>query len=135
MKKLLMVCALFFAVITYANAQQQGSATPEERAKKSVERLTTRLKLTDDQKSKVEALFVDQTKAQAKIRQDAGDDKAAAREKSMALRKEVDGKVAALLSDEQKVEYKKMQDEQKAKMRDNQGGQKPKDAPKPASEM
>jgi protein CpxP len=133
MKKLLMICALFFAVITYANAQQ-GPGSPEERAKKNVERLTAKLKLTDVQKAKAEVLYADLAKEQAKVKDESGEDKVAFREKSMKLKKEIDEKFVALLTADQKTEYQKMQDEQKERMK-NRGDKKPQDGNKPAPEM
>ena len=128
----MMICALVFSVVTYANAQQ-GGGTPAERAQKMADRLADKLKLSDDQKAKVATIYVDQAAAMTKIREEAGDDKAAAREKSMKLRKENDAKVNALLTDDQKAAYKTMQDEQKEKMKNA----KPKTAPdaKPAENM
>lgn len=121
----MMICALLFSVITYANAQQGGGrmgGTPEERAKKMVDMLTEKLKLNDDQKTKVTAIYTEQGTAMAKIREEANGDRDAMREKSMKLRKETDEKVTALLTDDQKTAYKAWQEEQRAAMQNRQGG-------------
>ncbi len=123
----MMICALLFSVITYANAQQGGGrmgGTPEERAKKMVDMLAEKLKLSDDQKTKVTAIYTEQGTAMAKIREEANGDRDAMREKSMKLRKETDEKVTALLTDDQKTAYKAWQEEQRAAMQNRQGGGK-----------
>ncbi|WP_443943822.1 hypothetical protein ACJVDH_12925 [Pedobacter sp. AW1-32] len=125
MKKLMMICALLFAVVTFANAQQGGGrmgGTPEERTKKMVETLTEKLKLTDDQKTKVSAIYTEQATAMTKIREEANGDRDAMREKSMKLRKDTDEKVNAVLTDDQKTAYKAWQEEQRAAMQNRQGG-------------
>lgn len=133
MKKLMMICALVFSVITYASAQKM-QRTPEEMAKRMVDRLTEKLKLTADQQTKATMIFVEQGNAMAKIREEAGEDRGAVREKSMKLRKENDAKFNAILTDDQKAAYKTMQEEQKAKMQ-NRGGNMKTATEKPSENM
>ena len=62
MKKLFVISILVVASIAFAAAQQgqgRSQGTPEERAKRAVERLTEALSLTADQKKKVEAIELD----------------------------------------------------------------------------
>lgn len=68
----------------------------------------TELKLTDDQKSKIKDILQHQGEAQREIFQNAGGDREAARSKMEALRKETDDKIAALLTDDQKNQWKAM---------------------------
>jgi Spy/CpxP family protein refolding chaperone len=66
------------------------------------------LKLTDDQKSKIKEILQHQGEAQREIFQNAQGDREAARSKMEALRKETDDKIAALLTDDQKNQWKAM---------------------------
>jgi Spy/CpxP family protein refolding chaperone len=66
------------------------------------------LKLTDEQKKKVRELLVAQQEKQRELREAAGGDFQAIREKMEALRKETNDKVTALLTDEQKNKWKEM---------------------------
>lgn len=125
MKKLLMICGLLFGMATLANAQGQGGGggrmgrTPEERIKRQTDQLVEKLKLTDDQKTKVTAIFTAQVAAQTKMREEmqaGGGDRAAMMEKMQKAQAETQGKINEVLNDEQKKAYKAMLDEQKAAM-------------------
>jgi len=125
MKKLMMICALLFSVITYANAQQGGGrmgGTPEERAKRNTEVLTEKLKLSDDQKAKVLAIYTDQNAAMAKAREEAGGDRSAIREKMGKMMAETSTKIEAVLTDEQKPVFKAYQEERRKQMEARQNG-------------
>jgi Spy/CpxP family protein refolding chaperone len=67
------------------------------------------LKLTDDQKKKVQEIVNAQNEQMRSIFQDAGGDRDAARTKMEALRKDTNDKITALLSEEQKTKWKEMQ--------------------------
>lgn len=122
MKKLLIICALLFSVVTFASAQGQGGrmgGTPEERIKRQTDQLVEKLKLTDDQKAKATAIFTAQVGAQTKMREEmqgGGGDMAAMREKMMKMTTETQTKINEILTDDQKKAYKTMLDEQKAEM-------------------
>ncbi|MGF1924422.1 MAG: hypothetical protein ACQUHE_09615 [Bacteroidia bacterium] len=129
MKKLLIICALFFGAVTFANAQGQGGGgrmggTPEERIKRSTDQLVEKLKLTDEQKTKATAVFTAQVAAQTKMREEMqGGDRAAMMEKMQKITAETQTKINEFLTDEQKKAYKVMLDEQKAEMeKRRQGG-------------
>ena len=124
MKKVFMICALLFSVITFANAQGGGrpQGTPEERAKRMVDQLTEKLKLTDDQKTKVTALYVEQGAAQTKARETAGEDREAMRASMTKIQGETEKKVEALLTDDQKKAYTAYKEERKAAMQNRGGG-------------
>lgn len=121
MKKLLIVCGLLFSVITFAKAQGQQQ-TPEERAKNNTTRLAEKLNLTDDQKTKVEAIFLDQAKASVKLREEAAGDRDAMRTKMQKLNEETNTKISALLTDDQKKAFEAWKTEQQENMRRRQGG-------------
>jgi Spy/CpxP family protein refolding chaperone len=82
--------------------QQQGYSALAQPA------VADELKLTDDQKSKLKDIVQHQQEAMREIFQSAGGDRAAAQEKMQTLRKETDDKIAALLTDDQKNNWKAM---------------------------
>lgn len=121
MKKLMMICGLLFGMVVFAQAQQGGGRqgggmgmNPEARVKQ----LDEKLKLADDQKTKLTAIFTEQADAQKKLREEAqaGGDRAAMREKMTKMREENDKKVNAVLTAEQQKTYKAWQEEQRAEM-------------------
>jgi hypothetical protein len=82
----------------------------------TLDMLTTRLKLTDDQQTKLKPILADRDTQNAAIRGDqtlAREDRMA---KMMKVRTDTDGKINAILTDDQKAEYKKMNDEMRARM-------------------
>lgn len=124
MKKLLIFCGLLFGVMTFAHAQGGGRmmGTPEERATKTTATLTEKLTLTADQQPKVKAILLDQANQVQKAREEAGDDRKAMREKMMSMMQESNGKINALLTDDQKKAFAAYQEERKAAMEKRQGG-------------
>ena len=138
MKKLLIICGLLFSVVTFANAQQQGGQggqggqrrgpmAPEDRVKQ----LDEKVKLTDDQKTKATVVYTEAAAVQKKMREEmqGGGDMTGMREKMQKMQADVDAKVTALLTEDQKKTYKAWQDEMKAarekamKERQQGGGQ------------
>ncbi|GAB1462262.1 hypothetical protein MASR2M52_02400 [Pedobacter sp.] len=121
MKKLMMICGLLFGMVVFAQAQQGGGRqgggmgmNPEARVKQ----LDEKLKLADDQKTKLSTIFTEQADAQKKLREEAqaSGDRAAMREKMTKMREENDKKVNAVLTAEQQKTYKAWQEEQRAEM-------------------
>ena len=117
MKKLMMICGLLFATVTFASAQQGGQrrmmATPEERVKQ----LDEKVKLTDDQKTKATAVYTAAADEMKKAREEAqagGGDRKAMMEKFQKMNSDTDTKINAFLTDAQKATYKTWQDEVKA---------------------
>lgn len=125
MKRLLIICGLLFSMITFANAQGGGRpmGTPEERAAKTLTMLTEKLTLTADQQTKVKAILLDQNTQVAKAREEAGDDRQAARAKMMKIMEDNNVKITALLTDDQKKTYAAYLEERKAAMQNRGGGQ------------
>ncbi|WP_443938419.1 DUF4890 domain-containing protein [Pedobacter sp. MW01-1-1] len=130
MKKLMMICAFVLSVVTFAHAQQGGGGrmggSPEERAKRNTDVLAEKLKLSDDQKTKVLAIYTEQNAAMAKAMQDAGDDRSGMREKMTKMNAETNTKIDAVLTEEQKPAFKALQEERKKQMEERQkngGGQ------------
>jgi protein CpxP len=124
MKKLLMICALFFGVISFANAQGGGGQmrSPEERSKRTLDQLTEKLKLTDDQKTKVLAILTDQNVQMNKARETASGDRDAMRASFTKIQEDGTVKITALLTDDQKKAYTAYQEERKAAMQNRGGG-------------
>jgi Spy/CpxP family protein refolding chaperone len=121
MKKLMMICGLLFGMVAFAQAQQgrpagQGGRmgmNPEARVKQ----LDEKLKLSDEQKAKLTAIFTEQTEAQKKMREEGrSGDRAAMIEKMQKMRADLETKISGVLNDEQKKTYQAMLDEQKARM-------------------
>jgi hypothetical protein len=83
--------------ITLQQRGVQAFASPE---------LQSELKLTDDQKEKIRAIQEENRTQAQEIRQNAQGDREAAREKSIALRKETLEKVLGVLNDDQKKAWK-----------------------------
>jgi hypothetical protein len=67
-----------------------------------------KLSITSEQETKVKSLMTDMQSEMRELQQSAGDDRQAAMQKMMALRKETFGKVVALLTDDQKKTWKEM---------------------------
>jgi LAS superfamily LD-carboxypeptidase LdcB len=117
MKKFLFVsvCLLAFSVVAFS--QQREQRTPEENAKRMTERMTTELKLTQQQIAPVDSINLVFAKAQAKLFEKANGDRASVRDdmqKLNALRLEAYEKV---LTKEQMDAYKKMMEDMR-----NRGG-------------
>jgi len=119
MKKLVLSLVLVAGLAFAANAQQgQGGgrrpqATPEERVKQ----LDEKVKLTDDQKAKVTAVYTEAAEAQKKMREEmqgGGGDMTAMREKMTKMSTDTDTKLNAIFTADQKTAYKTWQDEVKA---------------------
>jgi protein CpxP len=123
MKKLLMICGLLFSVITFANAQDgQGrrGGTPEERAKRQTETLAEKLKLSDDQKAKVSAIYLEQGAKMRKLRDSLGDDRTAWRGVMVKANEQADAKITAVLNDDQKKAFATWVAERKEAMKKRQ---------------
>lgn len=123
MKKLLMICGLLFSVITFAHAQDGGrqKMTPAERAQRSVDGLSKKLNLNEDQKTKATAIFLDQANAMEKARADGNTDKDARRAAMMKLSEDTDAKIGAILTADQKKDYETYKAERKERMNNRMG--------------
>lgn len=137
MKKVLMICGLLFSIITFANAQDAPEkrpggrggmmGTPEERAQRTADQLTKQLGLTEDQKTKVKSIYLDQATAMMKMREESKGDREAMMAKMKTVNEETDKKVEALLTAEQKTSFATWKEERMKRMRMGAGprGDKP----------
>ncbi|TKC08766.1 hypothetical protein [Pedobacter frigoris] len=135
MKKLLIICGLLFSVVTFAQAQDgqgqrqgRGMGTPEERAKRQVDNLTEKLKLTEDQKTKVTAIYAEQGASMKKLRGEANGDRDVMMASMTKLNDATDVKITTLLTDDQKKAFTTLKEERKEQQKKRmegrgQGGQ------------
>ena len=119
MKKFLLMCCFLIGITAVIRAQGGGMRrSPEEQAKN----LQTQLKLTDDQTTKITAIYKDQATKRDSIRTAANGDRDAMRSAMMPLIKSTSDKVKAILTPEQATAYDKMMQERMDRMRNGGGG-------------
>ena len=125
MKKIFLALALLVGSLSYSYAQQQTARTPEERAKTQSQRLADRLKLSAEQKAKLEVIFLAQSKSMDSLRATAaeGADRRQSFQKMQPIREQADKKIEALLNDEQKKAYAAYQEEMKSRIQNRSGRQ------------
>ena len=122
-----MICGLMLGIAGFAQAQQgvgQGRGGMMMKPEERVKQLDEKLKLSDDQKTKLTTVFTEQAEAMKKMREEMqGADRDAMREKMQKFRADNDTKVSAVLTDDQKKTYEAWQKEQRAEMQKRmQGG-------------
>ena len=124
MKKLMMICGLMLGIAGFAQAQQGGGRGMMMKPEERVKQLDEKLKLSDDQKTKLTSVFTEQAESMKKMREEMqGGDRDAMREKIQKFRADGDAKVSAVLNEEQKKTYEAWQKEQRAEMQKRmQGG-------------
>ncbi|GAB2690143.1 hypothetical protein GCM10027037_11330 [Mucilaginibacter koreensis] len=119
MKKMLLVCGLLLGISATTFAQGGMRRSPEERVKA----MQTQLNLTDDQATKVLALYKMQATKMDSVRNAANGDRDAMRSAMRSMQADMTTKIGAILTADQKAAYQKMMDEQRARMQ--QGGGAP----------
>jgi Spy/CpxP family protein refolding chaperone len=119
MKKFLLICCFLVGITAVSRAQGGGMRrSPEEQAKN----LQTQLKLTDDQTTKVTAIYKDQAVKRDSIRTAANGDRQAMMQAMMPLMKSTGDKIKAILTPEQVTAYDKLMQERMDRMRNGGGG-------------
>ena len=119
MKKFLLMCCFLIGVTAVSRAQGGGMRrSPEDRAKA----LQTQLKLTDDQTSKVTAIYKVQATKMDSVRTAANGDRQAMRSAMMPLMKDSNDKIKAILTPEQATAYDKIMQDRMDRMRNGGGG-------------
>ena len=117
------------ACSTLATAQE-GTPNPDTKKKgrfsveQQMERLTTQLSLTDEQKPKVKAVLEESSKKRQEIFSDSSIDRSQMREKMQPIMEEQNKKMKAILTEEQYKKYQEMNQRGK-----KGGGKKKADAP------
>ncbi len=102
------------------NAEKKKGFSPQAR----VERLATELNLTEDQKTKVLAVFEEDAKKYQALREDTSTPREQRREKMTAIREESDKKLKAILKPDQWEKYQKQMEEMKKKAGERKGKKK-----------
>ena len=119
MKKFLLMCCLFIGLTAVCRAQGGGMRrSPEDRAKD----LQTQLKLTDDQTTKITAIYKVQATKMDSVRTAANGDRQAMRSAMMPLMKDTNDKIKAILTPEQATAYDKIMQDRMDRMRNGGGG-------------
>jgi len=113
MKKFLLICCFLIGITAVSRAQGGMRMSPEDR----VAALKTKLNLTDDQSAKILVIYKSAAAKRDSV-MSAGGDRSAMRPIMM----DANQKIQAVLTDDQKVAYKKMMDDMRAKMQSGGGG-------------
>ncbi len=111
---------LFCTNLSSAQNADQGKKkgfSPQAR----VERLTTELNLTEDQKPKVLAVFEEQSKKMQALREDTSTPREQRREKMTAIQEESNKKLKTILKPDQWEKYQKQMEEMKKKAGERKG--------------
>ena len=106
------IAVFMVTLITFA----QPRLSPQERTKA----LTEKLSLTKDQAAKVEKILIKSQEEQKKMNADGKADRSEFRKKMQ----ETQAQIEKILTDKQKVEFKKMQEERMKRMQDMKSGDK-----------
>ena len=112
MKKLMFLIVCLFIVSLTAFSQQRGG-TPEEMAKRTTEWMTTELKLTAEQVTKVEAINLSMAKERSTLMEKAGGDFGSVRDDMQKLNDKTEEEFSKVLSQEQLDAYKKQMQERR----------------------
>jgi|ERR1041385_591630 Spy/CpxP family protein refolding chaperone len=119
MKKFLLMCCFLIGITAVCRAQGGGMRkSPEDRAKD----LQTQLKLTDDQTTKITAIYKAQATKMDSVRTAANGDRQAMRSAMMPLMKDTNDKVKAILTPDQATAYDKIIQDRMDRMRNGGGG-------------
>ncbi len=119
MKKFLLICCFLVGITAVSRAQGGGQRrTPEEQAKQ----LQTQLKLTDDQTTKITAIFQAQATKRDSIRTAANGDRQAMMQGMMPIMQDTNNKIKAVLTPDQATAYDKIVQERMERMRNGGGG-------------
>jgi periplasmic protein CpxP/Spy len=102
--------------------KKKGFMTPEQR----IERMSTELNLTADQKTKLTSLFEEQNKKMRELREDSNLSQEQRREKMQAFRTENDKKMKEILTPEQYTKWEKQREQMKGKGGGKADGEKKK---------
>jgi len=111
MRKIILMCCFLVGVSAVCRAQGGMRMNPADRAKQ----LQTQLKLTDDQTTKITAIYQTMSTKMDSIRNSGGDFSA-----MRPLMDATNDKIKVVLTPDQAVAYQKIMDERRARMQ--QGG-------------
>lgn len=115
----------FLACTTIAKAQDTNTQRTGRRGasvEQRVDRLSTELNLTDEQKTKVTALFQDQAKQMRAMRQDTSLSREDRRAKMRTMREDTDKKMKTILTPDQEKKWQQMRKEMRSRRGQRGGG-------------
>jgi len=114
----------FVMLTSTSSAQNTNTNTPAGRRapniKQRVERLSTELNLTDDQKTKVTALLEKEAKEMRALREET--DRDTRREKMRAIRQEQDKELKTILTADQQEKWKELREQMRQRRQHGAGG-------------
>jgi periplasmic protein CpxP/Spy len=93
----------------------QGRRVPQSPEQQAAQ-LGKRLNLSDDQVNQIKPILADQSTKMQALRQDQSSSREDRMAKMKSIREDTDTKIKALLTDDQKAQYDKWQEEQRARM-------------------
>jgi periplasmic protein CpxP/Spy len=125
----LTILVLLAAGLTFAQTSQQSQAPTPENPKavthraaptvdQQLQRLSDKLNLTDDQKTKLKPILQDQMDQMKAVRDDTSLTPEQKRAKMKSTHASVNDQINAVLTPEQQVKYKQMQQERTEKRKD-----------------
>ncbi|UEG51950.1 hypothetical protein LLH06_13360 [Mucilaginibacter daejeonensis] len=118
MKKILLMCTFVLGISAVSFAQGRMQRSPEEQAKQ----LKEELKLSDEQTTKVTAVFTAQAKTRDSIRTASNGDRQAMMQAMRPLMESTTAKLKAILTPEQYTTYEKAMAERRQRMGGQGGG-------------
>jgi periplasmic protein CpxP/Spy len=122
---------LLFALLTVGqflsaqNQQRPGGDRPQMNPKERAEHMAKELGLSDEQKAKVQSLYEEQVAKMAELRQQAGNDQGARREKMQEMREKYDGELEKIIGKENFEKWRKLQQEHLRQQREQRQGDRP----------
>lgn len=119
----LYICAITVAVSSFFAVQNGNAGDGDRHGKRAsveqrVEHLNKKLNLTEQQKQQITTIFTEAEKLTAPDRDASKEQRKEQMEAWRAQREKINEQIAAVLTPEQKVQYEKMQAEQKEKMKE-----------------
>ncbi len=125
MKNSILLVALLFLTFNFLSAQRGGwGGSPEERAERQTERLTTDLSLSEAQAEKVKEVFIKYGKKMEEARKNVAsdEDRRAMRESMRGIYDEQHEELKTYLTTDQYEKFQEMEEERRA--RRQRGGQR-----------
>lgn len=114
MKKLILsAVATVFAISSFAQDGAKVKKTPEEVATKRADKLKTELTLSDEQRSKVYTILLDNTTKVRAVKEKYPNDKKAAKAEIKPLRETCDASIKSVLTPEQVTKWEQLKKEKK----------------------
>lgn len=116
-----LLLALLAGTTAFAQQGRGQQLSPQERTQRQLERYQKQLDLTADQTSKIKEIVTASMEEMQKLRGQAGSDRQAMFQSMQALNQKRNEQIKAVLTEEQKAKFEKMQ----AEMQDRRGGDGP----------